>query len=614
MPSRKSKHLSRGVKRIRSPSTESEDAHSSRLSRLEGDDSPSEMVTSPAAESHQSVDNSGSNENPDDVESPPEPPGTDNVQNAFDQAWNAFIESEFPTTLDRWRVVSSTSTDPIAACISTFMLGWCTFLGLGIEADIPEGYRLMLKSQRPDFVLWFFALDDIQLAESMSPPVVEFFRRCSAGADRSWVCKHLVAAFKLHGLGTQVDHSGAVERFKELSSDDHAVSTYVLGICYNTGTGVEKNLTKMISLIIESANQGYSYAQVMLGDCYYKGDEVTQSFELAVKWYRKSADAGLRTAQYKLGICYAKGNGVKKDSVKALKLYQDSADQGLHWGQYAIASRYYYGKDVDEDNIEAVAWFSRAAAQGNKQATLCLKMIKERGLLDFANDGIEKNEHWPAAKRGDPQAQFEIGSCYHRGQDITQDYTKAVEWFRKSANEGNAQAQFNLGLCYENGHGVKRVFRTAFKWYTKAVEQGYPEAQNKLGYCYRYGLGVKRDPRMAYEFFTKSAQQGYALAQVNLGNCFAEGEGVSPSHTKAIQWYRKAASQGDADGEYKVGCCYHGGRGVVHDVKTARSWYERAATRGHRDAISSLENLDSAEALEKVSCAVKLTTNTGDIQ
>ena len=46
------------------------------------------------------------------------------------------------------------------------------------------------------------------------------------------------------------------------------------------------------------------------------------------------------------------------------------------------------------------------------------------------------------------------------------------------------EAQYNLGVCYAKGQGVAKDEVEAVKWYRKAAEQNYAEAQYDLGYCY----------------------------------------------------------------------------------------------------------------------------------
>ena len=51
-----------------------------------------------------------------------------------------------------------------------------------------------------------------------------------------------------------------------------------------------------------------------------------------------------------------------------------------------------------------------------------------------------------AAEQGRPIAQLNLGNCYHDGKGILQDYNKAYEYYKKSAEQGNADAQTKLGF------------------------------------------------------------------------------------------------------------------------------------------------------------------------
>ena len=48
----------------------------------------------------------------------------------------------------------------------------------------------------------------------------------------------------------------------------------------------------------------------------------------------------------------------------------------------------------------------------------------------------------------DASAQFERGLRYYCGDGVPVDYSKAAEWYRKSADQGFARAQCNLGFMY----------------------------------------------------------------------------------------------------------------------------------------------------------------------
>ena len=73
-----------------------------------------------------------------------------------------------------------------------------------------------------------------------------------------------------------------------------------------------------------------------------------------------------------------------------------------------------------------------------------------------------------------------LGTAYHHGNGIGQDYDEAIMWYRKAAAQGDSCGQFNLGWCYENGTGVAQNYEKAINWYRQAAEQGNTDAQDKL--------------------------------------------------------------------------------------------------------------------------------------
>ena len=66
---------------------------------------------------------------------------------------------------------------------------------------------------------------------------------------------------------------------------------------------------------------------------------------------------------------------------------------------------------------------------------------------------------------------------YHHGQGVDVNYEKAFEWWEKAAKQGEAEAQYNLGSMYENGHGVDQDDSMAMRWYAKAAAQGFRGAE-----------------------------------------------------------------------------------------------------------------------------------------
>lgn len=141
----------------------------------------------------------------------------------------------------------------------------------------------------------------------------------------------------------------------------------------------------------------------------------------------------------------------------------------------------------------------------------------------------------PLARRGDADAQYNLGVMYDNGYGVAQDYGQAVAWYGRAAEQGLAEAQYSLGSMYREGMGVTQDHGQAVKWTRLAAEQGFVDAQNNLGVMYYEGEGLPRD--------CTAAEQGDANAQHRLGVLYANGQGVSQNFVQSYKWLTLAASQ-----------------------------------------------------------------------
>ena len=67
------------------------------------------------------------------------------------------------------------------------------------------------------------------------------------------------------------------------------------------------------------------------------------------------------------------------------------------------------------------------------------------GQAAWADDVPDFRGTLQAAEQGNAKAQYNLGVRYDNGLGVRQDYTQAVQWYRKAAEQGDAEAQFNLG-------------------------------------------------------------------------------------------------------------------------------------------------------------------------
>jgi TPR repeat protein len=113
------------------------------------------------------------------------------------------------------------------------------------------------------------------------------------------------------------DYETALALWQPLAEAGHVDAQFNLGLMYDNGTGVPRDLETAAAWYRRAAEAGDRAAQSYLGEMYARGQGVEQSFEKAVQWYEKAALRGDAPAQYNLGILYASGKGVPLDDVYA---------------------------------------------------------------------------------------------------------------------------------------------------------------------------------------------------------------------------------------------------------------------------------------------------------
>ena len=65
-----------------------------------------------------------------------------------------------------------------------------------------------------------------------------------------------------------------------------------------------------------------------MGICYENGHGVARDLSKAVEYYKKASELGNSVAMCNLGYCYEKGIGVEQDISQAIEFYQKSSALG----------------------------------------------------------------------------------------------------------------------------------------------------------------------------------------------------------------------------------------------------------------------------------------------
>eukprot|EP00128_Syssomonas_multiformis_P005543 Colp12_sorted_trinity150504_noHs@9085 len=262
--------------------------------------------------------------------------------------------------------------------------------------------------------------------------------RCSGQTSNSLAIAH---------VRQMQDWDGAAQLFMEGAESNYARAQFNLGLCYEQGKGVPKDIHIAAEHYARAAKQGHSKAQFQIAMLLAQGLlETKNPWPKALKLLELAASKGLNNAQTYLGLCYLYGSGVEQQPSKGLALLSAAAEQNDPVALYSLGTLHESGTVVSKDLAHAAFLYERAAALGHSDAAYNLAVFYENGT------GV-------------------------RARSATQ----AAKWYKKAARLGNRDAMYNLGVMYAYGApGVQADCERAVRYLKGAASLGDFEAQEEL--------------------------------------------------------------------------------------------------------------------------------------
>lgn len=344
----------------------------------------------------------------------------------------------------------------------------------------------------------------------------------------------------------QGNYSQMIFNWEKAVEQGNANAQYNLGICYENGQGVEKDLKKAFDLFHSAAQNKHTGSQYKIGVYYAEGIYVLRNIKEAMKWLEKAAKQGDKNAIAQFDLLkdeMSNGTLVKKlldcakieekenDLEKALNDYEQAAEIGDAKVQYNLAKIYEKGQITQKDSKKAFVWCEKAANQGFMYAQLALGMMYEKGI-----------------------------GCI-------EDKDAAIRYYERAAEQGNVTAQYYLAVNLLNKENWEDTIREALLWLEKAAEQGDEKAKEK----------IKRWSKM--NEILEKAKQGNIDAQVQMAQSYEKSNRAN-KEKRIFYWYEKAAEQGDTHSQIVIGIMYSFGAGVEKNIEFAIEWMEKAAEQG----------------------------------
>ncbi|CAF1290431.1 unnamed protein product [Adineta steineri] len=166
----------------------------------------------------------------------------------------------------------------------------------------------------------------------------------------------------------------------------NAEGMYNLALLHQQGLGVKKDMRTTIQLFEKAAaqshtisdkspipNVGVAEAEHSLGLCYETGVGVEINYKKAAEWYQRASDHGSAPAANNLGLMYGAGKGVNKDLIKSEQLLHLSATRGARNAPMNLALVLFEKQDYQA----AEEWCKRASENNNMLDKNRLKMIQD---------------------------------------------------------------------------------------------------------------------------------------------------------------------------------------------------------------------------------------------
>lgn len=128
------------------------------------------------------------------------------------------------------------------------------------------------------------------------------------------------------------------------------------------------------------------------------------------------------------------------DYAKAIGEWRPLAQAGDPDAQFNMGQAYKLGRGVSADVTTAIGWYRKAAAQGHLRAEDNLGLLLfQQGDRAGAMPFLQK-----AAMRGEPRAQYIVGTALFNGDIIAKDWVRAYALMTRASASGLSQATSSL--------------------------------------------------------------------------------------------------------------------------------------------------------------------------
>ena len=376
-----------------------------------------------------------------------------------------------------------------------------------------------------------------------------------------WNDQYKKACKLIYGKDAKLnDFKKAEQLLLSESQRGNVLAVYDLGKLYSTDKLGERNEEMSIAKYTQ-ALQGFlqiepnskklnPYVQYRIGKMFCYGLGTEQDYEKAFEWFERSAKQKNKFAQFSLANLYYYGSGIEKDLSQAFLWYQRASSQGQPYAAYSIAQMYRYGEYVTKDNDTAQRYYKQALSG-------FLKIESD----DMANDNLF----------------YKLGQMFKLGLGTDSDVTKAIEYFRRSAEMNNKNGLFEYGKALLIGEHIPQNTDSAVKLLEKAVKLKNSNAKRFLALEYISGEHLEQDIEKGIALLTECADSGDVFACYRLGKIYLQGE-IMPQNLDKAEKYLLLVADNEYT-QYALAKLYL--QEEKYDIQKAVNYFENCADKNH---------------------------------
>lgn len=417
----------------------------------------------------------------------------------------------------------------------------------------------------------------------------------------------LLAEMNFHGNFTHPrNFTTAFSRYNQLASlYGNSSAQYMIGFMYATGIGgvVEQDQARATLYYQFAAEHNNTKAQMVLGYRHLVGISVPKSCDTSVEYYREVADKAM--AWLRSGP--PGGHAIIRDAYRIADEEGGVYGEGASVSSAGINSRFHgatANSDQHADFQDVLEYLDLMSRKGDLKATMSLGRIHYEGSRGYGRDLVQAKKEfltvarkvWPASgkkaekdisegtKKVAAKAAGYLGRMFLRGEGVTQDYKKAMVWFKRGIQHGDGLSQYSLGLIHLNGYGVPKNPMRAAELFGPAADQDMASAQVRLGALFL----DQGDVQTAYRYFELAVRTGHIEAYYYLAAMAAGGVGRDKSCHVAAAYYKTVCEKAEtlvasfdtANDAY-----------AADDIDTALINYMLAAEQGFESAQANVAYL-----------------------